>query len=150
PRLPREQIITRLTELFTAEAVPSARARRLAELYTQASADGVYSHGVHMSRVLLRALREGRVGEKERDPALLAAFAALERYDGHNGLGPLNAEFCIDRAMALAEKHGVGCVGLRNTRHWGRPGNFGWSAAERGYLAICWTNTPPNMPAWGG
>src|SRR5205085_4493026 len=99
-----------------AEAVPAARARRLAELYTRASADGVYSHGVHMAPILLRALREGRVGEKERDPALVTAFGALERYDGYNGLGPLNAEFCIDHAMALADRHGVGCVGLRNTR----------------------------------
>jgi 3-dehydro-L-gulonate 2-dehydrogenase len=51
--------------------------------------------------------------------------------------------------MELADAHGVGCVGLRNTRHWGRPGNCGWRAAEKGFLAICWTNTPPNMPAWG-
>jgi 3-dehydro-L-gulonate 2-dehydrogenase len=49
----------------------------------------------------------------------------------------------------LAGANGVGCVALRNTRHWGRPGNCGWRAAERGFLAICWTNTPPNLPAWG-
>ncbi len=51
--------------------------------------------------------------------------------------------------MQLADAHGVGCVALRNTRHWGRPGNYGWRAAERGFLAVCWTNTPLNMPAWG-
>ena len=51
--------------------------------------------------------------------------------------------------MALADAHGVGCVALRNTRHWGRPGNCGWRAAEKEFLAIGWTNTPANMPAWG-
>jgi 3-dehydro-L-gulonate 2-dehydrogenase len=150
PRLPANQIISRLTDLFTAENVPLPRARRLAELYTQASADGVYSHGIHMVPGLLRALRAREIPDIRNDPRLIACFAALERYDGNGGLGALSAEFCIDRAMTLAGAHGVGCVALRNTRHWGRPGNCGWRAAEKGYLAVCWTNTPPNMPAWGG
>jgi 3-dehydro-L-gulonate 2-dehydrogenase len=51
--------------------------------------------------------------------------------------------------MDLADTFGIGCVALRNTRHWGRPGNCGWRAAQRGFLAIAFTNTPPNMPAWG-
>jgi 3-dehydro-L-gulonate 2-dehydrogenase len=147
-RIPKDQLISRLTELFNAEGVPPARARRLAELYTQASADGVYSHGVHMAADLLRMLRAREIADTQNDPRLVSVFGAMERYDGHFGLGALNAEFCIDRAMAVADVHGIGCVALRNTRHWGRPGNCGWRAAERGYLAICWTNTPPNMPAW--
>jgi 3-dehydro-L-gulonate 2-dehydrogenase len=148
PHIAKDKIIAHLTELFAAEGVPPARALRLAELYTQASADGVYSHGVHMVPEILRALRAGEIPDLGGNPKLIAAFGAIERYDGNCGLGAINAEFSIDRAMALANAHGVGCVALRNTRHWGRPGNCGWRAAERGYLAICWTNTPPNMPAW--
>ena len=148
PQIPKDQLVSHLTELFSAENVPLARARRLAELFTQASADGVYSHGVHMVPEILRALRAREITNLDSDPKLIASFGAIERYDGLCGLGAINAEFCIDRAMALANAHGVGCVALRNTRHWGRPGNFGWRAAERGYLAICWTNTPPNMPTW--
>jgi 3-dehydro-L-gulonate 2-dehydrogenase len=30
-----------------------------------------------------------------------------------------------------------------------RGGAFGWLAAEQGYAAICWSNTLPNLPAWG-
>jgi 3-dehydro-L-gulonate 2-dehydrogenase len=30
-----------------------------------------------------------------------------------------------------------------------RGGTYGWLAAERGMFALCWTNTMPNMPAWG-
>jgi 3-dehydro-L-gulonate 2-dehydrogenase len=149
PRIPADQIISRLTELFTTARVPEGRARRLAELFTQASADGVWSHGVQRVPGLLALLREGKIPDVEGDPRLIAAFGSIQRYDGLFGFGPLNAEFCIDRAMELAEAQGVGCVALRNTRHWGRPGNCGWRAAERGFLAMCWTNTPPNMPAWG-
>jgi 3-dehydro-L-gulonate 2-dehydrogenase len=149
PRIHVDRLIQQLTELFASEGVSPARSHRLAELYTQASADGVYSHGVHFVPNVLRALREKAIPDPQSVPTLVASFGALERYDGQVGLGSLNAEFCIDRAMALSDAHGIGCVALRNTRHWGRPGNYGWRAAGKGYLAICWTNTNPVMPAWG-
>jgi 3-dehydro-L-gulonate 2-dehydrogenase len=43
----------------------------------------------------------------------------------------------------------VGIVALRNTTHWMRGGTYGWRAAERGAVAIAWTNTEACMPAWG-
>jgi 3-dehydro-L-gulonate 2-dehydrogenase len=97
----------------------------------------------------MRAIRKGLIEDLEHDPTLVAQHGAIARYDGHHGLGALHAVFCIDRATDLAAEHGVGCVALRRTTHWGRPGNYGWRAAERGFIAICWTNTPANMPAWG-
>jgi 3-dehydro-L-gulonate 2-dehydrogenase len=150
PRVPFTELVAKLTALFSAAGVPQTRAHRLAKIFTQASADGVYSHGVHFVPGLLRDLRNGKIADLKSDPKLVSAFGAMERYDGNLGLGPLNAEFSMDRAMELAGKLGVGCVALRNTTHWGRPGNLGWRAAERGYLAICWTNTPALMPNWGG
>ena len=52
--------------------------------------------------------------------------------------------------MAIASEQGVGIVSLRNTTHWMRGGSYGWHAADKGYLAISWTNTESCMPAWGG
>jgi 3-dehydro-L-gulonate 2-dehydrogenase len=31
-----------------------------------------------------------------------------------------------------------------------RGGSYGWQAAEAGLIGICWTNTMPNLPPWGG
>ena len=149
-RIPHDQFVSTVTGLFAAEGVDCARARRVAELYTQASVDGVHSHGANRVPHVLAWLRAGKIINHDRDPVCIARFGALERYDGGHGFGALNAEFCMDRAMAIAEEHGLGCVALRNTGHWGRPGNYGWRAAERGYLGICWSNTEPMMPAWGG
>src|SRR5271155_595360 len=99
PHIPKDELVHYLTDLFSAENVPLRRARRLAELFTQASADGVYSHGVHMVPELLRALRAREIPNLKGDPKLIASFGAIERYDGLCGLGTINAEFCIDRAM---------------------------------------------------
>jgi 3-dehydro-L-gulonate 2-dehydrogenase len=51
--------------------------------------------------------------------------------------------------MSLASEGAIGMVGLGNTNHWMRAGYYGWMAARRGYVFMCWTNTCPNMPAWG-
>jgi 3-dehydro-L-gulonate 2-dehydrogenase len=39
---------------------------------------------------------------------------------------------------------------MANTNHWMRGGTYGWQAAEAGVIGICWTNTMPNVPPWGG
>ena len=51
--------------------------------------------------------------------------------------------------MTLARTHGIGLVALAETSHWMRGGSYGWQAADRGLFAICWSNTLPNLPAWG-
>jgi 3-dehydro-L-gulonate 2-dehydrogenase len=53
------------------------------------------------------------------------------------------------RAVELSRRYGLGCVALRNTNHWMRGGSYGWQAADAGALALCWTNTLPNLPPWG-
>ena len=40
-------------------------------------------------------------------------------------------------------------MALANTNHWLRGASYGWQAAEAGAIAICWTNTLPNLPPWG-
>jgi 3-dehydro-L-gulonate 2-dehydrogenase len=39
-----------------------------------------------------------------------------------DGPGNLNASRCMDRAIALARKRGLGYVALANTNHWMRGG----------------------------
>ncbi|MBW6536113.1 MAG: 3-dehydro-L-gulonate 2-dehydrogenase, partial [Mariniphaga sp.] len=73
----------------------------------------------------------------------------LEQWEGNLGPGILNAEFCTNRAMEIADKNGIGCVSIANTNHWMRGGTYGWQAAKKGFVFIGWTNTEANMPAWG-
>ncbi len=68
----------------------------------------------------------------------------------HLGPGLSNAAACLDRAIALASAHGIGCVALRNTNHWMRGGTYGWQAAEAGCIGLCFTNTIANVTPWGG
>ncbi len=144
-----EEATDTLLQLFLRAGITEERASRLADLYVLASRDGVYSHGLHFVPHLLRALERKTIHDPNTDPITIASFGAIERCNGLHGLGPLNAQWCMNRAIALTQTHGIGCVALRNTNHWGRAGNVGWQAAEAGHPAICWTNTVANQPPWG-
>ena len=81
---------------------------------------------------------------------MVSRFGAMERWDGQRGPGNLNAHAAMTQAIALSREHGIGCVAMRNTNHWMRGGTYGWQAAHAGVMGICWTNTMPNVPPWGG
>ncbi len=93
-------------------------------------------------------VRLGRVDVKA-EPERVAAAGALERWTGHRGPGNLAAYAMCARAMELAREFGVGCVALGESTHWMRGGTYGWQAAEAGCALLAWTNTMPNLPAWG-
>lgn len=125
------------------------RAELSAKLYTDASRDGVYTHGLNRFPKFIASIEKGCV-DIQASPELVGRFGALERYDGKCGPGNLNAYFCMKRAIAMAKEQTLGCVALSNTNHWMRPGNYGLMAVEENCIGVLWTNTVPNMPPWGG
>lgn len=125
------------------------RAQVCARLFAETTCDGVYTHGVNRFPRFVAMIRNGSV-EVKAQPERAGGYGALERWDGHRGVGNLNALAAMERAIELGREHGVGVVALGNTNHWMRGGTYGWQAAEAGMIGICWTNTMPNLPPWGG
>ncbi len=148
-RLSYEVIHEALCRVLLKKGFPNERAILCARLFTEASCDGVQSHGLNRFPRFIQTIESGLVNPTV-EPKLVCAFGSLERWDGMSGPGNLNAYASMNRAIALARDHGIGCVALRNTNHWMRGGSYGWQAADAGYIGICWTNTMPNLPPWGG
>lgn len=134
---------------LVARGFSAERAALSASLFAVASLEGVYSHGLERFPRFVAFVEKGWV-RPDAVPVLLSAVGALERWDGRLGPGNLNALVAMDRAVALARDSGIGCVALANTNHWMRGGQYGLRAAEAGCIGLCWTNTQPNLPAWGG
>ncbi len=125
------------------------RADKCARLFAETTCDGVYTHGINRFSRFVAMVHNGSI-DVNAEPAVMARCGALERWDGRLGPGNLNASAAMERAIALSREHGLGCVALGNTNHWMRGGSYGWQAAEAGLIGICWTNTMPNLPPWGG
>lgn len=147
-RLPFEEIKGTLMRVLLSRGCTEAKADKVAHEMTRNALEGTYSHGVNRFVRLVQAIDGGLI-DVAADPTLESGFGAIERYDGHLGLGITNAWFAMDRAVALAKAHGIGLCALRNTNHWLRAATYGLQACDAGLAGICFTNTMPNMPAWG-
>lgn len=147
-RIPYDEMKRVMEERLVKLGVEEELASRCAANLTNASLDGVSSHGLNRFTRLVAMIHKGVIKPGNRAECV-ASIGSLEIWDGNLGLGNINAEDCMDRAIELAKANGIGCVALRHTNHWMRGGAYGIQAAKAGCVGICWTTTMPNMPAWG-
>ena len=148
-RIPFSKMYDEFLRVLLKAGFVKERAQLCAKLFSESSLDGVHSHGLNRFPEFIRHIKKGYV-DIHASPEKVETFGSLERWDGNLGPGNLNAHFSMGRAIQIAKKTGVGCVALRNTNHWMRGGTYGWQAADANCIAICFTNTEPNLPPWGG
>lgn len=148
-RVTYDEMRRELSRVLQKHGVDAARADLSAGLFADASRDGIASHGLNRFPAFVGMIEKGDV-DVNAEAAFAGRFGMLEQWEGNRGIGNLNARAAMTRAIGLAKENGIGVVGLRNTNHWMRAGNYGLMAAEAGCIGILWTNTLPNMPPWGG
>ena len=147
-RLTFEEIQSEIKRAFMKYGLTEEKADVCARIHTESTYDGIYSHGTNRVARFVDYIQKGWV-DVNAEPTLERDMGAIRVYNGNLGPGILNALYCADRAMELADRYGIGLVGIKNTTHWMRGGTYGKYAAEKGYAAIMWTNTEACMPPWG-
>lgn len=148
PRIRSDEMIAEFKRVLMKKGCEEEIAELSARLMTESSLDGVYSHGVNRFPRVVEYIDKGYITLNAK-PTKVDGIGAFERWDANLGLGNVSAKLAMDRAIELARQNGIGCVALRNANHWLRGGTYGLQAADAGCIGICWTNTQPNMPAWG-
>ena len=148
PRVPYPELAAALEAALLPHGFTPPCAQLCARLFAETSRDGVYTHGLARFPRFIATVQNGVVNPAA-EPTLVSAFGAIERWHGNLGPGNLNAHASMSRAIALARTNGIGAVFLAHTNHWMRGGTYGWQAADAGLFALCFTNTLPNLPAWG-
>jgi 3-dehydro-L-gulonate 2-dehydrogenase len=147
-RIPSAEMAATFRDILLRLGFNEKPATICADVFTTNSIDGVYSHGVNRFPRFVSYTRSGHV--KQNATALSThKMGAIEQWDGGLGPGPVNAFIATDRAIELAAEYGLGCVAMANTNHWMRGGTYGWRVAKAGFVAINWTNTIANTPAYG-
>ncbi|MDN3579437.1 3-dehydro-L-gulonate 2-dehydrogenase [Mucilaginibacter flavus] len=148
-RIPFHELKAEFKRVLLSLHFTDAKAEACATIFAENSRDGVYTHGLNRFPTFVGHVKGGLV-KPDEEPTKEGRFGALEQWNGNYGPGMLNARFCMDRAIALANESGIGCIAIKNTNHWMRAGTYGWQAAEAGLIGICFTNTIANLPPWGG
>lgn len=147
-RIKYDDMVNEFERVLLKKGLNVEDAHAAAKLFTDTSVDGIYSHGVNRFPRVISYIEKGYIN-LDKKAVKIDGIGGFERWDGQRGLGNLNAKICMDRAIELAKEYGVGVVAIKNTNHWMRGGTYGWQAADAGCIGMCWTNTQPNMPAWG-
>jgi 3-dehydro-L-gulonate 2-dehydrogenase len=146
--IPAADMLQLFTTILLKQGLTPEKAGQCAEVFTNNSIDGVYTHGVNRFPRFVEYIQKGYI-DIHAEPTLKHQFGGVQQWDGNLGPGPLNAIHATNSAMQLAQQQGIGCVALANTNHWMRGGTYGWQAAKAGFVFIGWTNTTSLMPTWG-
>lgn len=146
--IPVSEMRSQFARILDTLGFSAERGEKCAEIFALNTIEGVYSHGINRFPRFVKNIKQGIV-KPSAEPSFVSKSGGVEQWNGNLGPGPLNALFATDRVMKLAEENTIGMVALANTNHWMRAGAYGWIAARKGFVLMCWTNTCKNMPAWG-
>ena len=139
-----KELFETFLKVLLSHGVKEDEAKSLATVFTQNAADGVISHSVSRFPLMISYLDRGII-KPGTLPKIISSSETIEKWDAGFGFGITSASFCMERAIELASKHGVGIVVSLHSNHWMRPGYYGWKAADNGYIGICWTTTRKNL-----
>jgi len=146
---PFDELRVLAAEILVAAGMRREPADTAASLLASAQLRGIDSHGLshlpaYVGRLLDGAIDPDAQMQIER-PGTCAAVI-----DARTGLGVLAARVAIEEACDLASRHGMGACAVRNSNHFGAAALFAEMAAERGLIALAFSNAAPTMAPWGG
>jgi len=138
-----------VSDCYQAMGVNERNAEIVADSLVQADLWGHQSHGVMRLFWYAERLKSGAM-DGNVTPQPDGGFGALATMDGQGGLGQVVAHSAMSHAIALARKHGIGAVGVRNSGHFGTAMYYTKMAAAAGCIGFLSTNASPAMAPWGG
>ncbi|SDY68515.1 Ldh family oxidoreductase [Halopenitus persicus] len=117
---------------------PAETAATVARSLVSSDLVGHSSHGVVRLPYYASQIEEGSL-----DPAALPTVeeaGLIHRIDGGGAFGQVTGRRAVELLTETTAEHGVGVVGIRNSGHLGRIGEWAEQVAEEGYLFASWVN----------
>lgn len=117
----------------------------------QANLTGHDSHGIGMLPRYVEAYREGSL-QPNRHVQIRLDSGTLLSVDGEMGFGQVIGREAMALGIERAKQHGSCIVGLGNSHHLGRIGEWAEMAAAEGLISIHFVNviSRPIVAPWGG
>ena len=137
------------TEVLIANGMSEANSMVIADVVTQAEADGTHSHGLFRVPGYVTSMRSGRMDGKavpevtEKSPGLVAV-------DSKNGFSPPAIMAGKPLAIEKAKSQGIAALGLRNNGNlnalWWEAEHFG----DAGLICLTMSTSQSFVAPWGG
>ena len=138
--IPHDRLAALTAAIFRNSGSGDEEAETIARHLVEANLVGHDSHGVIRIPAYVQWVGEGKLAPNQ---SLSVVFEndAMAVTDGNFGYGQVIGEQAVDLGIAKCRKSGVALVGLRNSGHVGRVGDWAIRAAEAGLVSIHFVNT---------
>src|SRR3954471_24595132 len=148
-RIDAERLRDFATAVYARQGVPEPDAQLVADTLVQADLWGHQSHGVLRLGCDLDRLRNGGM-RAVTEPEFVVDAGAVALIDGHDGVGHVLTMLATREAIKRAKAHGIGCVGVKMSNHFGTCMYYTLTGAREGCVTFLTTNGGPAMAPWGG
>lgn len=138
-----------VTQVFIHSQVAPDIAAEVAAALVAANADGLASHGVARTLAYAEQAQAGKVNGHAQ-PVLDWAGQALLRVDACYGFAFPAVRRGLDAALEKLDELGCCAVSITRSHHFGVAGHPVERAAQQGYMAMAFSNSPAAMAPWGG
>ena len=137
------------TEVLIANGMSEANAMVIADVVTQAEADGTHSHGLFRVPGYVTSMRSGRMDGKAV-PEVTDKSPGLVAVDSKNGFSPPAIIAGKPLAIEKAKSQGIAALGLRNNGNlnalWWEAEHFG----DAGLICLTMSTSQSFVAPWGG
>jgi len=124
-----------ISALFIAADTHPAHAQRVAQSLVSANLAGHDSHGIIRTIQYLDGVEDGSVNA-HAVPTIARQTGVVSMVDGGAGFGQVAAHFAMNIAIDSARQHGMSTVGLYNSGHVGRIGEWAQLAADQQMIGL--------------
>lgn len=124
-------------------------ARDTAECLVHADLRAVGTHGVFRLMQYVDSIKAGEINLRPR-VRMVHKAGATALVDADGGYGHRPTFIAMDAAVGLARKSGIGCVGVRNSHHFGMAAAFVLRVADAGAIGFVTTNSLSTIAPPGG
>ena len=128
-----------ITEIFQAKLCSDYEAKTIAERLSGSNLKGHDSHGIARVPRYVEWMEKGWVFPNLK-PELVVDAGAMACLDAKQGFGQVAGEYAVDEGISRAHMHGISVVGLRNSGHLGRIGDWAERAADAGLVSFHFVN----------
>ena len=128
-----------ITDIFKAKTCNNYEAKTIAERLCGSNLKGHDSHGIVRVPRYVLWMEWGWVFPNTK-PELIVDSGALALIDAKQGFGQVAGEFAVDEGTKRAKLNGVSVVGLKNSGHLGRIGDWSERAADAGLVSLHFVN----------
>ena len=131
-----------VTWVFEKHKVPSKYSSVCADVLLSADELGFTSHGLSRLGYYIKRIKDNVI-DVNATPEIVRDNKACVTIDGHNALGQIVGKYAINQAIKKTQEHGIGCVAVRNSSHYGIASYYSRYATQHNLVGMSFTNARP-------